>query len=181
MEKRPLLPGYFILTGTGLCGGWSYQYLARFFQSVNATFAGAQVSLTEIYEAMSEAGIAEAQDASGISVDPRFLGSRTDPWVTGSIRGIDADNFQPSNLVRATANGIVDELFSYYSQAGVRAERLFVAGNAARRNPMLRQAVKDRWGKRPIAVQHDQEAALGAAYLAAANLGLMERSWLMHE
>ena len=181
LETRPLLRDYFILTGTGLCGGWSYEYLARFFQSVIESFAGAHISLTDIYEAMNEAGGAEAQDANGLTVDPRFLGSRTDHRATGSIHGIDAGNLQPSSLIRATANGIVDELFDYFSRTKAHAGQLFVTGNAARMIPMLRQAVRDRWGKQPVAIQYDQEAALGAAYLAAIHLDLMERSWLLGE
>ena len=179
LETRPLLPGYFILTGAGLCGGWSYAYLARFFQSVTKTFAGAHIPLADIYETMNEAGGAESQDASGLTVDPRFLGSRTDHCATGSIRGIDAGNLRPSSLIRATANGIVDELFNFFSQPRVHAGQLFVTGNAARQSPLLRQAVCDRWGKDPVAIRHVQEAALGAAYLAAINLDLMDRSWLL--
>ena len=181
LETRPLLLDYFILTGTGLCGGWSYEYLARFFQSVIESFAGAHISLTDIYEAMNEAGGAEAQDANGLTVDPRFLGSRTDHRATGSIHGIEAGNLQPSSLIRATANGIVDELFDYFSKVGAHAEQLFVTGNAARQIPMLREAVCERWGKDPVAIEHEKEAALGAAYLAAVNLDLMDRSWLLGE
>ena len=44
---------------------------------------------------------------------------------------------------------------------------------------MLREAVRDRWGKHPAAIQCEQEAALGAAYLAAANLDLIDQSWLL--
>ena len=179
LETRPLLPGYFILTGAGLCGGWSYAHLARFFQSVTETFASAHIPLSDIYETMNETGSGEAQDASGLTVDPRFLGSRSDHCATGSIRGIDAGNLRPSSLIRATANGIVDELFSFFSQAKVHAGRLFVTGNAARKSPLLRQAVRDRWGKDPVVIQHEQEAALGAAHLAAINLDLMDRSWLL--
>ena len=181
LETRPLLPGYSILTGAGLCGGWSYEYLARFFQSVIEAFTGAHIPLNGIFQTMNEVGGSEAQDANGLTVDPLFLGSRTENRATGSILGINASNLQPPSLIRATANGIVDELFGYFSKAKAQAGQLFVTGNAARQIPMLREAVRDRWGKDPVAVQHEEEAALGAAYLAAVNLDLMDRSWLLGE
>ena len=181
LETRPLLPGYFIASGTGLCGGWSYEYLARFFQSVIEAFADIEIPLNAIYRTMNEAGRTEAKDADGLTVEPLFLGSRTDSRATGSIRGIGESNLRPSSLVRATANGIVDELFDCFARAEAHARQLFVTGNAARRIPMLREAVRDRWGTNPRVIEHDQEAALGAAYLAAVNLDLMDRSWLLSE
>lgn len=181
LETRPLLPGYFIASGTGLCGGWSYEYLARFFQSVIEAFADIEMPLNAIYRTMNEAGRTEAKDADGLTVEPLFLGSRTDSRATGSIRGIGESNLRPSSLVRATANGIVDELFDCFPRAEAHARQLFVTGNAARRIPMLREAVRDRWGTNPRVIEHDQEAALGAAYLAAVNLDLMDRSWLLSE
>ena len=181
LETRPLVHDYSVLTGTGLCGGWSYEYLARFFQSVIKAFAGTQIALADIYETMNAMGGTQALDANGLTVDPRFLGSRTDHPANGTIYGIDASNLQPSILIRATANGIVDELFGYYSRAGAYAGHLFITGNAARQVPMLHEAVRHRWGKHPVAIQCDQEAALGAAYLAAANLDLIDQSWLLEE
>ena len=181
LETRPLLSDSFVLTGTGLCGGWTYEYLARFFQSVIRAFAGTHIPVTDLYQVMNEVGVAEVLDANNLTVNPRFLGSRTDHCASGSIRGINASNLRPSCLIRATANGIVDELFGYFLQAETHAEQVFLTGNAARRNPMLRQAVRDRWGKEPVAIQYKQEAAIGAAYLAAVNLDLINRSWLVGE
>ena len=181
LEIRPLLPRYFILAGTGVSGGWSYEYLARFFQSVIESFRGAHMPMNHIYRTMNEAGGSEAQDADGLTVDPSFLGSRSDNRATGSILRIDEGNLRPSSLIRATANGIVDELFGYFAQVDAHPQRLFMTGNASRRIPMLREAVRDRWGKDPVVINHEQDAALGAAYLAAVNLDLIDRSWLLGE
>ena len=144
-------------------------------------FTGSHIPLTDIYQTMNEAGGSEAHDANGLTVDPLFLGSRTDNLATGSIHGIDSENLRPANLIRATANGIVDELFGYFSQADTHATRLFITGNAARHIPLLREVVQDRWGARPHAVEFEEEAALGAAYLAAAKLGLIDSTWLLDE
>ena len=179
LEVRPLLSDYSILTGAGLCGGWSFEYLARFFQSVIKDFSGTRIPLNQIYQTMYQAGDSVSQDANGLTVDPQFLGSRTDNHATGSVHGIDSENLRPANLIRATANGIVDELFGYYSQAGAHATRIFITGNAARHTLLLREVVQDRWGARPHAVEFEEEAALGAAYLAAANLGLIDSTWLL--
>ena len=181
LEIRPLLPDYFLLTGAGLCGGWSYEYLARFFQSVVGEFSGVHIPLDQVYKIMNAAGDSESLDANGLTVDPLFLGSRTDDRTTGSILGIDSENLRPSNLVLATVNGMVDELFGYFPKSEPSLGKLFLIGNAARRIPLLREAVQNCWGKIPHTLEHKEEAALGAAYMAAASLGLMDRSWLVDE
>ena len=59
-------------------------------------FAGRRIALADIYETMNATGGAQALDANGLTVDPRFLGSRADHSANGTIRGIDASNLQPS-------------------------------------------------------------------------------------
>ena len=179
LEIRPLLPDYYLLTGAGLCGGWSYEYLARFFQSVVGEFSRVHISLDQVYKIMNVAGDSESLDANGLTVDPLFLGSRTEGRTTGSILGIDSENLRPFNLVLATVNGMVEELFGYFSKCEQGTGKLFLIGNASRRIPLLREAVRNCWGKVPHTLEHEEEAALGAAYMAAVNLGLMDRAWLV--
>ena len=181
LEIRPFLPDYYLLTGAGLCGGWSYEYLARFFQSVVGEFAGIHISLNQVYKIMNVAGDSQSLGANGLAVDPLFLGSRTDDRTSGSILGIDSENLRPSNLILATVNGMVDELFGYLPRCEPNTSKLFLIGNAARQIPLLREVVRNRWGTFPNTIECKEEAALGAAYMAAVNLGLMDRSWLVDE
>ena len=179
LETRPLVDGYFVVTGTSLCGGWSYQYLADLFRSVIYECTNEEVSRDSIYEVMNRIGTSAPIDADGLVVDPVFLGSRHSPQTAGSVVRIDGTNLTASNLVRATANGIIDELFSFYQLMQQRVRRVHAAGNAIRHNPLLIQAIKERWRLDPIVASRSEVAAYGAASLAAVRLGLVDSSWLI--
>ena len=181
LETRPLAGGYFVITGTSLCGGWSYEYLAEFFRNVIHECTDDQVDQDSIYEAMNRIGDRAPKNANNLVVDPLFLGSRHSPHLMGSIYGINEANLSPANLVRATANGIVDELYRYYELMQQPADHVYATGNAIRRNPLLIQAIKERWKRDPIVAETSEVAAYGAACLAAIRLGLIKSSWLMHE
>ena len=182
LETRPLAGGYFVLTGASVCGGWSYEYLAGFFRNVILECTGEQVDQDSVYRAMNRMGDRAPMHANQLVVDPLFLGSRHSSRLTGSIYGINEANLRPSNLVRATANGIVDELYRYYELMQQRAERVYATGNAIRRNPLLVQAIRERWNLDPIVAAPREVTARGAACLAAVRLGLARSSWLIrHE
>ena len=90
---------------------------------------------------MNRIGKSTPKDADGLVVNPVFLGSRHSPQTAGSVVGLDETNLTASNLVRATANGIIDELFSYYQLMQQRTRCVRAAGNAIRHNPLLNQAI----------------------------------------
>lgn len=179
LETRPLFDDHFVVTGASLCGGWAYHFLEGFFRSVVHEFGGRQSHRHALYESMNRIGERAPADAGGLAVEPLFLGSRTEPLSRGSIAGIDASNLNPANLVRAMANGIVDELFRCYALAGQPARVVHAAGNAIRRNPLLIQAIARRWGVEPVVAAHGETGAYGAACLAAVRLGLARPGWLV--
>ena len=179
LETRPLANGYFAVTGASLCGGWSYRYLADFFRSVIHEFTDTKVDRDSVYAVMNRIGDRAAADANGLVVDPLFLGSRHSPRTTGSIAGIDAVNLNPSDLVRATANGVIDELFGHFELMNQRATRLHAVGNAIQRNPLLIQAIAERWKVDPIIASRREVAVYGAACLAAIRLGLAQLNWVI--
>ena len=180
LETRPLAGGYFLITGTSLCGGRAYQYLAELFRSVIQECTDVQVDRGRIFDAMNRMGARAPRNANNLVVDPLFLGSRHTPRLTGSISGINEANLSPSNLVRATANGIIDELYRYYERMQQRSKRVYATGNAIRRNPLLIQAIRERWQLEPIVTAPREVAAYGAASLAGVRLGLVHPSWLEH-
>ena len=47
-------------------------------------------------------------------VDTRFQGTRSNPEITGSIRGITSDNFTPGALTVGVMRGIITELHGMY-------------------------------------------------------------------
>ena len=172
LETRPLSHGYFLLVGSSLCGGWSYAYLAEFFRQTVQSFGQKEVELPDLFDVMNKIGATATEDAEGLVVDPRFLGSRTDQHISGSVQSIDTQNLTPRNLVRATVNGMVDELYQYYQTASLPATSLHATGNAVRRNPLLGETIADRWGIAPLVSNEKEEAAIGAACLTSVNLGL---------
>ena len=179
LETRPLFGTRKMVTGTGLCGGWSYDYLADFLASAVAETAQGTPSKESIYRLMNELGGKAPMDAGGLVVDPRFLGSRHNGVPRGSISGIDAGNLTPGNLVRAMANGIVSELHAYYARADLKAKTLYATGNAIRLSSLLAEAIGDRWGIQPTMIEHTEEAAYGAACAAAVQLGYQQEEWLI--
>ena len=81
-----------MLAGSALCGGRAYAMLEGFYREL----AG-----KECYSLMS--GHAEKfLKSNGLDeaweVDTRFNGTRSDPSITGSIKGITADNFTPGAM-----------------------------------------------------------------------------------
>ena len=178
LETRPLFGTRAMVTGTGLCGGWSYDYLADFLTSVLTETTPRKPPKELIYRVMNEAGSKAPTNANGLVVDPRFLGSRHKEGVRGSISGIDANNLTPGNLVRAMANGIVGELHAYYALTGQETKTLYATGNAIRLSPLLIEAIVDRWGVQPEILPHTEEAAYGAACAAAVQLGSQQEQWL---
>ncbi|MBQ3759639.1 MAG: hypothetical protein II876_09305, partial [Synergistaceae bacterium] len=88
IELRPYGDAY-LLAGSALCGGRAYAMLEAFYREI----AG-----RSCYDVMAEhAG--KFLEAHGLGkaweVDTRFQGTRSNPDITGSIRGITAENFCP--------------------------------------------------------------------------------------
>ncbi len=139
-ETRPMPFGGFILVGASLCGGWSYTCLQKFIQATVREFAGTELSDEEVYSRMNAIAAETAEEASGITVDTRFSGTRLEPNLRGSISGIGVDNFNVGNLIRGFVEGMVTELADMASLAEIKDfKRIIASGNAVRRNPVVNQ------------------------------------------
>lgn len=167
LETRPMpLEGY-ALVGASLCGGWSYAYLARFFQAAARAFAGVELDEAEAYRRLNALAAEAEPPAGGLSVDTRFSGARGAPDLRGSIGGIDTANFTPANLARGFVEGIVGELAGMAARiapGGIR--RVLLTGNLARRNPVVLEVARARFGVPCALGEADEEAACGAAFTA---------------
>ena len=173
LETRPLIGDYYAYVGSSLCGGWAYAYVAEFLSAAARSMTNTELSRDEVLECMNRMGQDAPSHADGLVVEPSFLGSRESGRRYGSIRHIDAQNFTPGNLIRATANGIVDELYEHHQSVGLPVTELRAAGNAVRKVAFVQHAIADRWGMRPTLTAQREEAARGAALLAASELGLV--------
>lgn len=168
LETRPRPGGGYLLVGVSLCGGDAYAHLMRFFRQAVRDIAGELLPEETVYERMNELAAQAGPGMDGLCADTRFAGTRMEPAVRGSIRGIGLGNWTPAHLTRAVTEGMVRELAEQVPTdvIGERIDRVVASGNAAARNPVVRQAIEAAFG-RPCEVRNEaEEAARGAAMLA---------------
>ena len=120
LECRPFMEGHYLYVGSPLCGGYSYALLKNFFEEVNAMCGKETVS--DIYEAMNEAGKKSREQGVRLLVDTRFCGSRRDPEIRGRIENIAPENFKAGALVCGVLEGICRELLDLYREYEVQVK-----------------------------------------------------------
>ncbi|MDR2687934.1 MAG: hypothetical protein LBB75_09280 [Oscillospiraceae bacterium] len=170
-ELRPLRGGLYLYVGSALCGGRAFA-LAKDFFAQCARFLGAEDTADgAVYAAMDRLlGENPPPPEPRLRVDTRFAGTRRDPALRGRVEGIGTDNFTPAHLLWGLVEGMAGELYDFYAASGAARDLLVGAGNGLRRNAALRQALERRFGM-PLAVPpYGEEAARGAAKIAAGQL-----------
>ena len=163
-ELRPYFNGRYLAIGCALCGGYSYRLLKDFFNTVSEK----EIS----YETMN--GWAEnAMNKDMPTTYTLFRGTRKDPLLRASITGISEKNFTAQALTLSVLKGISGELKDFYNEllpiTGTR-KKLVAAGNAIRMNPALRRIIQEDYGMPLNIPSHKEEAAFGAALIAAETL-----------
>ncbi len=108
---------------------------------------------------------------SELVVQSHFLGERHDPSLRGSIDGLTRSNFSLGNVARGLARSIVLNLRAMLPpEALEHRTRVVGSGNALRRTPLLQQMAEEVFGLPLTLVEGREEAATGAALLAAGRL-----------
>ena len=165
----------FMLVGAGLVGGNSLAWLNQTVRRWLAEF-GVQRSEAEVWETLQRQ-MEQTTATDGLTCEPYFSGTRPEPDRRGLFRGISTRNFTPSTVALAILNGIADSMFDVCQRAGEHAPRplrqVVMAGNASRSNPLLVRAVASRFRVPVRVAEFPEEAATGAAKLAASRLGLL--------
>ncbi len=171
IEVRPFFDDKYICIGASLCGGKALATLADLLFEIH-TKLGGKASKPDVYNLIN----ASAEQGNGsLKVSTAFLGTRDNPKATGKIDHITLSNFNLAELSYSFAEGIIDELYSLYAQfKKTNPEKLVIAGNAIRKNPVLRQAATQAFGCEVEEPRYTEEAAVGAALFAAK--GLYEHS-----
>lgn len=163
IECRPYLKGSYLMAGSSLCGGYSYNLVKRFFEEIYA-LAGVGCP-KDIYSIMNRIAGEAAEKEKTLTVDTRFNGSRENPALTGSITGLTVDTFHPGDLAYGVLLGLCEELYQFYN---VLPEKLkdgshFVgSGNGIRKNPLLQKIASDRFRMKLRIPKYAEEAAYGA-------------------
>ena len=174
LETRPLIGNHYLYVGSSLYGGWAFAYLGKFFQAVLQQFSDIDISIEQIIKQMSEIGKTARDDAAGVMSIMDFMDNGTDQNIKGAYQGIDTSNLTPANFCRATVNAIIDDLYQCYKLASLPISSLYVSGNAIQHNNLLYDTIARKWCMSPSVSECREEAAVGAAYLAAVNMGLLK-------
>jgi sugar (pentulose or hexulose) kinase len=174
LETRPFPGSGFLLVSAGLAGGRSYGLLEHFFRQVGEHFF--VPSGGPLYDKMNRLAAEVPRGAGGLRCEPFFTGTRHQPELRASWSGVSAENFTPAHLTRALLEGMARAFGSGHEAIGrhlpIPRRRLVGAGNGLRENPLLADIVAGELGL-PLAVPlHREEAAFGAALLAAVGAGI---------
>jgi sugar (pentulose or hexulose) kinase len=177
MEVRYLPIDRLIAVGAGICGGRTYAWLETFYRQVIESFMGETLPHGQLYERMNELAAEAPAGAGGLRCRPTLAGTRMDPHLRGCLEGLDLVNFTPLHLTRAVLAGIIDELLGFYQScppARRSGHRVVIgSGNAVRRNRVLADILAQRLGMPVRTPVHLEEAAYGAALLAAVSCGVL--------
>lgn len=165
----------FMLVGAGLCGGDAFAWVNRTVRQWLRDF-GVETSEEEIWQHLAAQLENIPDDLPPLSCEPFFVGTRPDPSRRGIFRDVGSANFTPANVARSILQGIADTMQNVFESAvGSRPEPLqeiAMSGNGARQNPLLVEAVSQRFGVPTVVAPCREEAATGAAMLAGVRTGM---------
>jgi sugar (pentulose or hexulose) kinase len=167
-DLRPYDGTHQLLVAAPLCGGAAWLWLADTAASWIADLGFPPPGREQLLSALDVLGLAAA-DRLGFR--PHLAGERHDPALTGSISALTLQSGRLGEVARALARGIAANARDLLP-AAARAGRLRVvaSGNALRRSALLRAMAEDELGLPLVLKAPCEEAATGAALVAAALL-----------
>lgn len=165
LDTRPLPGGGYLLVGAALCGGYAFALLKKFFNETLNLFSVKELSNADIYNIMTSVPY-QKDSEHNIIVETLFDGTRSNPNERGKITNISTSNFTPENLIIGFVKGISEGLYHYFQllPESIKANKTILvgSGNGIKKNPLLHQALEERFGL-PIQLSTIQEeAAFGA-------------------
>ena len=169
-ELRPYLRGQQLATTAPLCGGRAWAWLGDTVNAMLKELGLPPFPEKELLNRLDEMAF-RAEKASPLTVSPHFLGERNAPSLRGSIEGITLNNLTLPNLAAGLARGIIRQLAEGIPD-GLRKgrERIIGSGNGLRLCRFLQQAVEEEFHLPLLFRDLREEAATGAARLAAEKL-----------
>lgn len=159
IETRPFVEGKFLLVGCSLCGGKSFSLLENFFRKTVKFITGTEPD--DVYSVMNKS--LSKNEKTTLKIDNRFLGTRDNPEIRASITNLCPENFTPEDFLIAMVEGMADELSKMFSSTSLECENLIGSGNGIRKNPALKRALSEKFGKTLKVPAHKEEASFGAA------------------
>lgn len=175
-ELRPLTGKTYLLAGSSLCGGRAYAALEKFLRRTVTLMTGEDPG--ELYGRMDEVltGYEKEGRKGELAFQTSFCGTRQEPALTGSVRGLTLSNFVPEEFIYGVLKGMAMELLSFYeemrSQGAKSPKYLIGSGNGIRRNRHLQKIFEDIFKMEMKIPKHHEEAAYGASLYAMTAAGI---------
>ena len=182
VEIRPFLEGKCLLSGSALCGGRAYAMLEQFFRAYAVASGQEDKEQYAVLNRLAAESLDTDQIGGALRVKTTFCGTRDNPEETGAVLGIKEELFTPGALAAGVLRGMAEELYSMYeTMPHGHIKELIASGNAIRRNPVLRRALSEVFGVPVLVPIEQEEAAFGAAMIAAVGAGFAESTAALSE
>lgn len=182
VEVRPFLEGKHLLSGSALCGGRAYAMLEQFFHTFAVASGQEDKEQYSVLNRLAAESLDTNQTGGTLHVKTTFCGTRDNPEETGSVLGIKEELFTPGALAAGILRGMAEELYSMYeTMPHSHIKELIASGNAIRRNPVLRRVLSEVFGVPVLVPAEQEEAAFGAAMIAAVGAGYAESTAALSE
>ncbi len=166
IDIRYLRNGSYIACASTLAGGEAYRIAANFLMEVVKQFTSNEIPLPRTLEIMDR--LALISNSDGMTIDPIFRGSKFRANSDrGSILGVSSDNLHPGAVVRALAEGMIEEVAAPYFNRNENQQFVGIVGEGSgfRRNPALQAIAQARFGLPIRTGRFEEGAAVGAAML----------------
>ena len=165
IEVRPYLKKGNLYVGASINGGKTYERLAAFFEEIIYEFTGMKINA---FDKMGFIGAEKTE--SSLLINPSLYGSRLKKCEYAKIENLTADNFHPSDFIRAYVRGMAEELFQLYMDfpKEIREGRseIIASGNGIRKNRLMVEEIEKRFDMRLRFIDIEEEAVAGAAKAA---------------
>ena len=169
LELRPFPGKRKLAVCSCLCGGYAFTWLGETLQKLLYDLGIPAPPLCELLDKADALGLESLQkNTVSLQLKPHFLGERTNQDLRGSICGITPENFTLGNLAAADAVGILDNLLSDFpAEILQKRSRLLGSGNGIRKVKCVQTVIRQKFLQEFILQDTCEEAASGAARLAA--------------
>ena len=164
----PYPGGRIAVVAASLSGGAAWAWLVDSLDAWLRDLGVAPPPREALFDKINALGLAATHE---LPVRSHFLGERHDPSLTGSIQNLTLSTFTLGALARGLARSIVRTLHEMLPADTLKnRSRLVGGGNALRRTPLLQDMAETVFGL-PLTLTEDrEEAATGAALVAAGNV-----------
>jgi len=163
LEVRPF-PGSILVVGATLAGGKSFALLMDLFHDVLDLF-GRDIPHGEMMGIVDS--LSSEEPDNPLLIEPYFNGTRMNPDLRGSVKGIDLTNLKARNLIYGFAHSMVNELkqllINNNLENEIKGREITASGNGVRKNPLIQRIIEKEFGCVPGLSANREEAACGAA------------------